>query len=317
MLMAEVCSVQINKVYRDMTSRVSNKKKKKKPGWLTRLIRGKRKFVSHVRLKGAIGIDGPLSRSITMAGAEQTLETAFAIPGIAAVAISINSPGGSPVQSTLIFNRIRQLAAKHDVKVLVFCEDVAASGGYLLAVSGDEIFADRSSIVGSIGVISAGFGFAAAIKKLGVERRVYTAGSNKSVLDPFLPEKKEDVVHLKSLQLDIHEAFKDIVRSRREKLLKGNEKELFSGLFWAGDKALERGLVDGLGSLHEVLQKKFGADVIIKTIDEGSGLSLRKLLMPGGAQASFDGAARAAGQGAAAHALVLAEERALWSRYGL
>jgi signal peptide peptidase SppA len=300
-----------------MSSRTSNKKKKKKAGWLTRLLRGKRKFVSHVRLKGAIGMGGPMSQSISMVGVEETLEQAFAIPGIAALAVSINSPGGSPVQSTLIFNRIRQLSKKHDVKVLVFCEDVAASGGYLLAVAGDEIYADRSSIVGSIGVISAGFGFTGAIKKLGIDRRVYTAGTNKSTLDPFMPEKKEDIAHLKSMQLDVHDAFKDIVRSRREKHLKGEEKELFSGLFWAGDKALERGLVDGIGTLHEVLQKKFGEDVIIKTIGEKSGWALRRLLLPSGGGTSLDSAARAAGEGAAAHAVVLAEERALWSRYGL
>lgn len=300
-----------------MVSRTSNKKKKKKAGWLTRLLRGKRKFVAHVRLKGAIGMSsGPMSQSISMAGVEDTLEQAFAIPGLSAVALSINSPGGSPVQSTLIFNRIRQLAKKHEVTVLVFCEDVAASGGYLLAVAGDEIFADRSSVVGSIGVISAGFGFSAAIKKLGVERRVHTAGTNKSVLDPFLPEKKEDVAHLKSLQLDVHEAFKDIVRSRRETLLKGKENELFSGLFWAGDKALERGLVDGIGTMHEILQGKFGEDVIIRTVEAKSGFSLRKLLLPGGSS-SVDSAARAAGQGVASSALALAEERALWSRYGL
>jgi len=299
-----------------MVSRTSNKKKKKKAGWLTRLLRGKRKFVAHVRLTGAIGMPGPMSKSLSMAGVEETLEQAFAIPGLSAMALSINSPGGSPVQSTLIFNRIRQLAKKHEVTVLVFCEDVAASGGYLLAVAGDEIFADRSSVVGSIGVISSGFGFSGAIKKLGVERRVYTAGSNKSVLDPFLPEKKEDVAHLKSLQLDVHEAFKDIVRSRRQALLKGKDDELFSGLFWAGDKALERGLVDGLGTMHEILQDKFGEDVIIKTIEPKSGFSLRKLLLPG-AGSSVDSAARAAGQGVASSALALAEERALWSRYGL
>lgn len=299
-----------------MVSRTSNKKKKKKAGWLTRLLRGKRKFVAHVRLRGAIGMPAPMSPALSMAGIEETLEQAFAIPGLAALALSVNSPGGSPVQSTLIFNRIRQLAKKHEVTVLVFCEDVAASGGYLLAVAGDEIYADRSSIVGSIGVISAGFGFQAAIKKLGVERRVYTAGDNKSVLDPFMPEKKEDVAHLKSLQLDVHEAFKDIVRSRRQARLNGKEDELFSGLFWAGDKALERGLVDGLGTLHEVLQKKFGDDVIIKTVEPKGGFSVRKLLLPGGGS-SLDSAASAAGQGVASSALALAEERALWSRYGL
>ena len=301
-----------------MSTRTLNKKKnKKKAGWFTRMLLGKRKFVTHVRLTGSIGMGGPMSKSLSMEGVEETLEQAFALPGIECVAISINSPGGSPVQSTLIFNRIRQLAKKHEVKVIVFCEDVAASGGYLLAVAGDEIFADRSSIVGSIGVISAGFGFTDTLKKLGVERRVYTAGSNKSVLDPFLPAKKEDIAHLKALQMDVHEAFKDIVRSRREKHLKGDEKELFSGLFWAGDKAYERGLVDGLGSLNEVLQARYGDDVIIKTISPSPGFSLRRLIMPGSRATSIESAARAAGEGAVSSATMLAEERALWSRYGL
>jgi signal peptide peptidase SppA len=300
----------------------SRKKKGKNPppGWLTRLLRGKRKFVTHVRLKGAIGMDRPFSPSLSMQGVEDTLEAAFRIPGLSAVVFSINSPGGSPVQSTLIFNRIRQLSKETGVKVMVFCEDVAASGGYLLAMAGDEVFADRSSIVGSIGVISASFGFTGAMKKAGVERRVYTAGTNKSVLDPFLPEKKEDVAHLKSLQLDVHEAFKDIVRTRRDGKLKGDEKELFSGLFWSGDKALELGLIDGIGALHATLRERFGDDVIIKDIDRGGGFSLRKLLKSGNGAALQHRVDHAAGSAAAAaidHAVTLAEERALWSRYGL
>jgi signal peptide peptidase SppA len=300
----------------------SRKKKGKnpQPGWLTKLVRGKRKFVSHVRLKGAIGMDRPFSQSLSMQGVEEAIETAFRIPGLSAVAFSINSPGGSPVQSTLIFNRIRQLSEETGVKVIVFCEDVAASGGYLLAMAGDEVFADRSSIVGSIGVISASFGFTGAMKKVGVERRVYTAGTNKSVLDPFLPEKKEDVAHLKSLQLDVHEAFKDIVRARREGKLKGDEKELFSGLFWSGDKALELGLIDGIGALHSTLRDRFGDDVIVKDINLSGGFSLRKLLMPGGGarlQHSLDHAAGSAASAALDQAVTLAEERALWSRYGL
>jgi signal peptide peptidase SppA len=301
-----------------MLPRKTRKKKGKnpQPGFLTKLVRGKRKFVAHVRLKGAIGMDRPFSQSLSMAGIEDTLEAAFAIPGLAAVAFSINSPGGSPVQSTLIYNRIRQLSEESGVKVMVFCEDVAASGGYLLAMAGDEVFADRSSIVGSIGVISASFGFTGAMKKVGVERRVYTAGTNKSVLDPFLPEKKEDVEHLKSLQLDVHEAFKDIVRTRRENKLKGDEKELFSGLFWSGDKALELGLVDGIGNLHTTLRERFGDDVIIKTVDMASAFSLRKL-MGGRVQGSIDHAAGTAAGAAVERAMTLAEERALWSRYGL
>jgi len=301
-----------------MLSRKSRKKKGKnpQPGFLAKLVRGKRKFVAHMRLKGAIGIDRPFSQSLSMAGIEDTLEAAFAIPGLAAVAFSINSPGGSPVQSTLIYNRIRQLSEESGVKVMVFCEDVAASGGYLLAMAGDEVFADRSSIVGSIGVISASFGFTGAMKKVGVERRVYTAGTNKSVLDPFLPEKKEDVEHLKSLQLDVHEAFQDIVSTRRENKLKGDEKELFSCLFWSVDKALELGLVDGIGNLHTTLRERFGDDVIIKTVDMASAFSLRKL-MGGRVQGSIDHAAGTAAGAAVERAMTLAEERALWSRYGL
>lgn len=301
-----------------MLKRKTRKKtgKNPDPGWLTRLVRGKRKFVAHVRLKGAIGMDRPFTTSLSMAGVEDTLDQAFSIPGLAAVAFSINSPGGSPVQSTLIYRRIRQLADETGVKVMVFCEDVAASGGYLLAMAGDEVFADNSSIVGSIGVISAGFGFVEAIDKLGIQRRVYTAGLNKSVLDPFLPEKKEDVAHLKALQLDVHEAFKDIVRERRGGKLKCDEKELFSGLFWAGQKAKDLGLVDGVGNLHTTLRERFGDDVIIKTVDARSGLSLRKL-MGGRMQGSIDHAAGSAAAAALDRAMTLAEERALWSRYGL
>lgn len=303
--------------------RRKNKGKNPKPGWLTRLLRGERKFVAHVHLKGAIGMERPLSQSLSIKALEDTLQQAFSIPGLAAVALSINSPGGSPVQSTLIYDRIRQLADESGVKVMVFCEDVAASGGYLLAMAGDEVFADRSSIVGSIGVISASFGFTGAMKKAGIERRVYTAGTNKSVLDPFLPEKKDDVAHLKSLQLDVHEAFKDIVRTRRAERLKGEEKDLFSGLFWAGNKALELGLIDGIGNLHTTLRERFGDDVIIKSVDARVGLSLRKLLMPGGGgtatalQGSLDQAAETAAGAALERAMTLAEERALWSRYGM
>jgi signal peptide peptidase SppA len=305
-----------------MTSRPSGRKRKKankKANWLVRLLRGKRSFVTHVRLKGAIGMVNPVSPGVSFAGVEKMLDQAFAIPGTSAVAVSINSPGGSPVQATMIYERIRQLAEENEVKVLVFCEDVAASGGYLLALAGDEVFADRSSIIGSIGVISAGFGFNTAIKKLGVERRVYTAGKNKSVLDPFLPERKDDVAHLKSLQEDVHEAFKDIVRKRREGRLKEDESKLFSGLFWAGERAQALGLVDGIGTMHAVLRDRFGEDVIIKTIEPQRGFSLRRFITRGGA--SLDGgledAGRAAGQAATAAVLSLAEERALWSRYGL
>jgi serine protease SohB len=296
------------------------KGKNPEPGWLTRLVRGKRKMVSHIRLKGAIGMNSPFAPVLSLESVQEAFEPAFAVPGLSAVAISVNSPGGSPVQSTLMFNRIRQLSDKTGVKVIVFCEDVAASGGYLLAVAGDEIFADRSSIVGSIGVISAGFGFSEAIAKIGVERRVYTAGTNKSVLDPFLPARKQDIDHLKSLQLDVHDAFKDIVRTRRAGKLNGEEDKLFSGLFWAGDKAFELGLIDGIGSVNATLRERFGDDVIINNIDIRKGFSLKKLVLPGGGaqvQHSLDHAAGFAATSAMDHAVTLAEERALWSRYGI
>jgi len=258
--------------------------------------------IHHVRLHGAIGIGTPLRPAITAKDSVPVLERAFSRKGIAGVALSINSPGGSAVQSALIHTRIRALAEKHKVPVFAFCEDVAASGGYWLACAADEIYADDSSIVGSIGVIAAGFGFVDALEKLGIERRVHTSGDNKSILDPFQPEKKEDVKRLLSLQADVHEAFKSAVRSRREGKLKGDEKEMFSGAFWAGRQALDLGLIDGIGHLHDVLQRKFGDKVVVRTISPSSGWGLKRL----GLGTDFAGS------------LVEAMElRALWSRYGL
>ena len=222
--------------------------------------------VNLVRLSGAIGVGTPLKPPIIMKDLTDVLDRAFSRRGIAAVALSVNSPGGSAVQSALIHRRIRALAEQHKLPVYVFCEDVAASGGYWLACAGDEIYADESSIVGSIGVIAAGFGFVEAIAKLGIERRVHTAGDNKAVLDPFQPEKKEDVERLLALQSDVHEAFKHLVRSRRAGKLKGNEIELFSGAFWSGRQALEHGLIDGVGHMHDVLRQKFGDKLKIRTV---------------------------------------------------
>ena len=258
--------------------------------------------IHHVRLHGAIGIGTPLKPAITAKDSTEVLERAFARKGIAGVALSINSPGGSAVQSALIHTRIRALAAKHKVPVYAFCEDVAASGGYWLACAADEIYADDSSIVGSIGVIAAGFGFVDAIEKLGIERRVHTSGDNKAILDPFQPEKKEDVKRLLSLQAEVHEAFKAAVRSRREGKLTGNEKEMFSGAFWAGRRALDLGLIDGIGHLHDVLQRKFGDKVVIRTISPASGWGLKRL----GFGADFAGSV-----------IEAMEVRALWSRFGL
>jgi signal peptide peptidase SppA len=261
--------------------------------------------VNHVLLHGAIGIGGPMRPALTFKSINPLLERAFRPKGLAAVAISINSPGGSPVQSALIHARIRELAAEKDLPVLVFCEDVAASGGYWLACAGDEIYADDSSVIGSIGVISAGFGFVDAIAKLGVERRVHAAGDSKSMLDPFQPEKPEDVAHLKGLQADVHQSFKDLVRKRRGRKLSGADSELFSGAFWSGRQALSRGLIDGIGHLHPVLKLRFGEKVVIRNIQQAQGWGIRRL---GFGVQDVDIA------GSAIEAL---ETRALWSRFGL
>ena len=260
--------------------------------------------VNLVRLHGAIGVGTPMKPPLTFKDTNDVLEKAFR-KGIAAVALSINSPGGSPVQSALIHARIRSLAEEHRLPVYVFCEDVAASGGYWLACAGDEIYADESSIVGSIGVISAGFGFVDAISKLGVERRVYMSGESKSMLDPFKPEKAEDVSHLQNLQADVHGAFKELVKSRRGNRLKGEDGELFSGAFWSGRQALDKGLIDGLGHLHSVLKRRFGDKTVVRNVSAPQGWGLKRL-----------GFGAAAPEIAAA-ALDAIETRALWSRFGL
>ena len=261
--------------------------------------------VNHLALSGAIGIGTPMRPALTLKSLNPLLERAFKRKGLSAVAITINSPGGSPVQSALIHARIRELAEEKKVPVIVFCEDVAAFGGYWLACAGDEIYADESSVVGSIGVISAGFGFVEAIRKLGVERRVHTAGENKSMLDPFKPERPEDIEHLLSLQADIHDAFKTLVLSRRGTKLKLEDKDIFSGAFWSGRQALARGLVDGIGHMHQVLKARFGEKLVIRPIAAGQGWGLRKLAF--GAQMPD----------IAANALEALETRALWSRFGL
>ncbi len=278
-----------------------------KPSFLSRLIPARfRKsvpLVHVVRLQGAIGVGSPLKPPLTAKDLDPLFEKAFK-KNISAVALQINSPGGSPVQSALIFGRIRSLAEEFKVPVFVFCEDVAASGGYWLACAGDEIYADESSVIGSIGVISAGFGFVEAINKLGVERRVHTSGENKSILDPFQPQKQEDVDRLLSLQADVHGAFKTLVRSRRAGKLKGDETELFSGAFWAGKKALELGLIDGIGHMHDILKNKFGDKLVMKNIAASQGWGLKRLGF--GTFAEFPDAA-----------IDSLESRAIWARFGL
>ena len=278
-----------------------------KPSFLSRLIpqrfRKSVPTVNIVRLHGAIGMASPLRGSLTAKDINPLLEKAFT-KNVKAVALSINSPGGSPVQSSLIHARIRSLAAEYNLPVYVFCEDVAASGGYWLACAGDEIYADESSIIGSIGVISAGFGFVETIQKLGIERRVHTSGENKAILDPFQPQKQEDVDRLLSLQKDIHLAFKQLVRGRRMGKLKGEEHEMFSGAFWAGRQAMDLGLIDGLGHLHEVLKQKFGEKLVVKEISAPKGWGLKRLGF--GTFAELPAAA-----------IETLETRALWAKFGL
>jgi serine protease SohB len=268
--------------------------------------------VSVVRLSGVIGSLGPFRRGLSLRGLAGQLERAFKPKRLRAVALAISSPGGSPVQSALIFRRIRHLARKKDVPVLVFIEEVAASGGYWLACAGDEIYADENSIVGSIGVISASFGFAEAIKRLGIERRVHTAGENKAALDPFLPEDPHDLQRLKAIQTDVHESFKSLVRSRRGKKLRAAEDQLFNGDFWTGKRAQELGLIDGIGDLRAVVQDRFGKDVRLVPVGERVGWLRRRL----GVRTEREGP-EMLGANFAAGLVATLEERFLWSRFGL
>jgi len=262
-------------------------------------------LVAVVRLNGVIGASAPLRSALNLESVAEALEAAFALKHAAAVALLINSPGGSPVQSSLIFKRVRALAEEKKRPVYAFAEDVAASGGYMLACAADEIYADESSIIGSIGVISAGFGFTGLIEKLGIERRVHTSGESKSMLDPFKPENPEDIRRLEALQQDVHENFKSLVRGSRGGKLK-DAPEIFTGEFWAGKGALERGLIDGIGDVRSVLRAKFGEKVRLRVIGRRKGLLQR---IPGfNRQAAPD----------LADSLISAMEgRSLWSRFGL
>jgi len=274
--------------------------------------------VSVLRLSGVIGQVGPLRSGLTMAGTAGLIERAFAPKQQAAVALIVNSPGGSPVQSALIAKRIRDLATEKKVPVFAFCEDVAASGGYWLACAADEIWADDSSIIGSIGVVSSGFGLHEFIQRHGIERRVHTAGTKKVLLDPFAPEREDAVAHLKSIQADIHDSFKAMVRARRGARLNGPEEDLFSGSFWAGRKALELGLIDGIGDLRSILRGRFGEKVRLRVIQEDRRWFRRPGLRIGAASldpSSLDLSTLAADLPGAALATV--EERALWARFGL
>ena len=269
-------------------------------------------FVPVLRLSGVIASSGsPLSgNALSLASLAGPIEKAFNASKLESVAVIINSPGGSPVQSNLIFRRIRALAAEKKKRVYVFCDDVAASGGYFIAMAGDEIYADPSSIVGSIGVISAGFGFDKAIAKLGVERRVYTAGLSKSTLDPFQPERAEDVERIKSLQRDIHDVFMGVVKERRGGKLKGSDTDLFSGAFWSGPRAVELGLIDGIMDMRTKMRQLHGDKVRLRVIPMATGGLLSRLRrLP-----TFEAFENLIDP---ARVLAALETRALWARFGL
>ena len=263
-------------------------------------------LVTVIELNGVIGAGGPGRKGLSLRRLEKTIDAAFKPGKLAAVALAINSPGGSPVQSRLILNHIRRRAVEKEVPVLAFIEDVGASGGYILALAGDEIYADESSIVGSIGVIAGGFGFVEAIEKLGVERRVHTAGENKSTLDPFKPENPEEVARLQTILDELHDQFIALVRARRPGKL-AEDPKIFSGEFWTAPKARELGLIDGMAQLGDFLRSRFGEDVKVKRMTPDGGSLLRKLLSGDAGDALVD-----------PDALIdAAERRALWSRYGL
>jgi signal peptide peptidase SppA len=252
-----------------------------------------------VRLEGMIARGGRLSRALSLPAVESALDRAFKLKRSPAVALLVNSPGGSPVQSRLIHDRVRELAQRHEKRVFVFCEDLAASGGYMIALAGDEIWADASSIVGSIGVVGATFGANEAIAKLGIERRVYTAGRFKHRLDPFKPENPDDVAWVKALQAELHSEFIALVRERRGGKLK-ETAELFEGEVWLARRALELGLIDGVGHVREVLRERYGDNVRFRLMQPGRPPLLARLV----------------GRGADAMLDAL-EERMAWGRWGL
>jgi signal peptide peptidase SppA len=261
--------------------------------------------VPAVRLSGVIGNVGLGARGLTLAGLERAIDAAFARKAAPAVALLINSPGGSPVQSALIAGRIRALAEEKRRLVLAFVEDVAASGGYWLACAADEIFADPSSIVGSIGVVSAGFGFQDAIARLGIERRVHTTGERKAILDPFRPERPADLELLREIQRDILARFTAHVRSRRGERLKGADAELFDGRVWTGDAALANGLVDGLGEARATIRARFGKEARLAQVNPKPGWLLRRLRFRAEPAHMLD------------ELFAVLEARAHWQRFGL
>lgn len=263
--------------------------------------------VAVLRLNGVIGAVSPLRQGLSIATVAPTLERAFAMPRLSAVAIVINSPGGSAAQSHLIYRRIRALAAEKKVPVLAFVEDVAASGGYMIACAADEIIADPASLVGSIGVVSASFGFDKLIERIGVDRRVHTQGDAKAMLDPFRPENPEDVARLKAIQADVQALFTSLVSERRPKL--DTSQSLFTGAVWSGRQALELGLIDVLGDARSVLRERYGEKVDFRMIAEQKGSLIARLLRRAGPGQSSAGLPEAW--------IGAIEERAAWARFGL
>jgi signal peptide peptidase SppA len=291
------------------------------PGLLDRLmgllparLRPGTTVVPVVRLSGLIGAVTPLRPGMSLAGVARTLERAFATKQAKAVALVINSPGGSPVQSRQIYLRIRQLAAEKKLPVLVFVEDVAASGGYMIACAGDEIFCDPSSILGSIGVVGGSFGFQDLIKRIGVERRLYTAGEHKAMLDPFLPENPDDVSRVKTLQREIHTIFIALVKESRGARLKGADDVLFTGEYWTGATSVSLGLADAIGDLRSTLRARYGEKVLTPVIAPSGGLLsglLGRRSAGAGTLVSLDGIA-----GLPDELISALESRAIWAKFG-
>src|SRR6202790_4656055 len=271
-------------------------------------------IVPMVRLSGLIGAVTPLRPGMSLSGVARMLERAFSMRNAKAVALVINSPGGSPVQSRQIYLRIRQLAAEKKLPVLVFVEDVAASGGYMIACAGDEIYCDPSSILGSIGVVGGSFGFQQLIQKIGVERRLYTAGERKAMLDPFLPENPDDVARVKALQREIHAIFIALVKQSRGGRLKGPDHVLFTGEYWAGETSVSLGLADAIGDLRSTLRARYGDKVLTPVIAPATGM-LSSLLgrksAGAGTLASLEGLA-----GLPDELISALESRAIWAKFG-
>ena len=279
---------------------------------IRRLIR-RTPVVPVIRLTGVIGAITPLRPGLTLTNIATALDRAFSMAE-EAVAIQINSPGGSAVQSRLIFQRIRDLARQKNLRVYMFAEDVAASGGYMIMCAGDELYADSSSIVGSIGVIYAGFGFVDLINKIGVERRVHTAGERKMMLDSFQPEKAEDIQRLKALQAVIHEDFIDLVRDRRGKKIEAADGQLFTGEFWSGRQAFELGLIDGIMDVRTKMRELYGDKVRLRLVSAERGLFRRR--SPGVISALDVSLAGHAAMSIADDAISAIEARAIWARFG-